>query len=222
LTINEDDFVFKLPESITFEEGTFFEPLSACTHAVLEHSGIKPADIVMISGPGSMGLSVMQVVKALGAVVILVGTSIDKKRLELGKKLGADFIINVNEENQEKLVMELTHGKGADVVMECSGSQSAVNSGIKLLKSEGTYTQVGLFTKPVNMDLDSVVYRKLKIESSIGFIRESWERSIELVRIGKINVKDLISHKLPLTDWKSGFEICENKNGLKVLLTPVD
>lgn len=220
LTVNENDFVFSLPENISFEEGAFFEPLSACTHAVLDHSGIMPTDIVLVSGPGSIGLCAMQIAKVSGAVVIVAGTSVDKNRLALAKQLGADYVVNVQETNLEKYVMDLTGGRYLDDVLECSGSQSALTSGLKLLKREGTFTQIGLFTKPVELDLDSIVYRQIKFENSIGFVKSSWVRSIELVRTGKVNVKSLISHKLPLADWRRGFEVCENKEGLKVVIIP--
>jgi L-iditol 2-dehydrogenase len=220
LVIEEDDHIYKLPDTLSFEEGALFELLSGCVYAVLYLSGITPMDVVLITGPGPIGLCTMQASKAMGAIVIITGTSIDNNRLKLAKELGADYIVNVEGEDPEEFIRSLTDDQEVDAVLECSGSQSAVDLGIKVIKPGKKITQIGLFGKRVSIDLDRVVYRDLRIVSAIVFTRDSWLKSIALVSQKKINLKKLISHKLPLSEWKRGFEICEKKEGFKVLLSP--
>ncbi|HUV08305.1 MAG TPA: zinc-binding dehydrogenase [Spirochaetia bacterium] len=220
LVTSEDRFLFHLPDSLSFEEGALFEPLSACTHAVVDASGITPMDLALVTGPGSIGLCAMQVAKACGAVVAITGTAKDKERLALAEKLGAELAINIDEQDPVKLIDELSQHQGVDAVIECSGAQAAVDLGLKLIKNGKIYTQVGLSGKPYSVDLDHVVYNRLTIASSIGFRQESWSASIGLVERGIVNVKDIISHRFSLEDWEEGFRICENREGLKVLIIP--
>jgi L-iditol 2-dehydrogenase len=220
LVTSENRFLFHLPDSLSFEEGALFEPLSACTHAVVDASGITPMDTALVTGPGSIGLCAMQVVRACGAIVAITGTAKDKERLALAEKLGAELAINIDEQDPVKLINELTRNQGLDAVIECSGAQAAVDLGLKLLKGGKIYTQVGLSGKPYSVDLDHVVYNRLTIASSIGFRQESWSASIGLVERGIVNVKDIISHSFSLEEWEQGFRICEHREGLKVLIIP--
>jgi len=220
LVTSENRFLFHLPDSLSFEEGALFEPLSACTHAVVDSSGVTPMDVALVTGPGSIGLCAMQVAKACGAVVVITGTAKDKERLALAEKLGADLAVNIDEQDPVELINEFIHNRGLDAVIECSGSQAAVDLGLKLIKNGKIYTQVGLFGKPVSVNLDHVVYNRLTLASSIGFRQESWYASIGLVERGTVNVRDIISHRFSLEDWEQGFRICENREGLKVLIIP--
>jgi L-iditol 2-dehydrogenase len=220
LTIGDDQFVFKLPDSITFEEGAFFEPLSCVTQAVVDYSRIRPMDVVLVTGPGSVGLCAMQVAGAAGATVIVAGAAADAHRLELAKTLGADFAATSEDGNLQKRVMELTDGRGVDSVLECSGAEAAINMALKQIKPQGTYVQIGLACKRISIDLDTIVYKQIVLRGNIGFVRGSWTRSIELVRTGKVNVAKLVSHTLLLSEWEQAFELCRNRKGCKILIIP--
>jgi L-iditol 2-dehydrogenase len=220
LVTHEDRFLFHLPDNLSFEEGALFEPLSACTHAVVDASGISPMDTALVTGPGSIGLCTMQVARACGAVMVITGTAKDKQRLAVAKRLGAELTVNIDEQDPLELIHELTGTRTVDAVLECSGSQAAVDLGLRLLKQGRIYTQVGLFGRPVTVDLDAVVYNRLTIASSIGYRQESWRASIGLVQRGTVNVKDIVSHSLPLQEWERGFQMCEEREGLKILLIP--
>ena len=118
------------------------------------------------------------------------------------------------------MVEKVTDKKGVDTVIECSGSQNALDSGIALLKTAGQLTQVGIFSKPPSIDLVRVVYHNQKIVGSIAFDKETWYRCIKLLSSEKVNTKKLVSHQFPLDEWKRAFEVTHRQEGFRVLLIP--
>ena len=221
-TVVPQQRIHLLPDSVDFVSGAMIEPLACVTHAIYDLCEILAADIVLVSGPGAIGLMAALVAKAQGAIVILSGINIDKSRLELAKKLGIDYTINVQTENLNELVMTLTHGKGADVVLECSGSEAGTNTGLSLCKKRGYFVQIGLGGKPITFDIETVCYREIRMSGSLGSRFSSWNRAINMLAAGKIDLRPLVSHTMSIMEWEKAFELFENKQGCKLMLTPVD
>jgi len=214
--------VHSLPVNVSFTAGALCEPLACCVNGVTEKTVISPGDVVIISGPGAIGLLSLQLAKAEGASVILCGTKLDGKRLELGRELGADVTVNVQEQDPSKVISELTHGAGPDVFIECSGSSEAVRMGFHLVRRGGRFTQIGLTGHAFELDFDTVAYKEMTIRGSLGQRWTSWRRGLKLLAEGLVKTEPLVSDILPLTEWKIGFTKMERKDGLKVILTPVD
>jgi len=194
--------------------------LACCIHAISKSAEICAGDIVVISGPGPIGLLALQVAKAEGAFTIVCGTSGDEERLAVAKKVGADIAINVQEKDPLRIVREVSEGYGADVVVECAGVASSANQCLRLVRKGGEFVQMGLFGKPIQIDLEQIVYKELKMIGSFSHIPSCWEEAIRLLQQKKIMLKPLISDRLPLNQWKIGFEKTEKHQGLKVLLYP--
>jgi L-iditol 2-dehydrogenase len=215
--------IHRLPDQVNFIAGALCEPLACVTHAVMELTTIKAGDVVLVSGPGAIGLLALQVAKAEGAIVVVSGTNSGSfDRLALAKKLGADYTINVTEQDLFVFIHELTAGQGADVVLECSGSPRAANDGLVLTRKFGQFTQIGLFGKSVQIDFEKICFRELKVTGSLGSTWTSWQKAIQLIASDKVNVEVLVSDVLPITEWESAFNKFETKEGLKLVLTPVD
>ncbi len=210
----------RLPENIDFFEGALTEPLACCIHGILELTGISAGNLVVVSGPGAIGLLSMQLAKAEGGRVIVIGTSSDKERLKRARELGADLTLILDKDDVIQQVRDLTEGYGADVVLECSGASPAVDMGLDLVRKQGKYTQIGLFGRLVQTDFEKIVYKEIKVTGSLSQRWTSWKRALLLMAEGKIKVKPLISHVFPLSDWKQGFEMLESKKSLKVILEP--
>ncbi|MDK2799254.1 MAG: L-iditol 2-dehydrogenase [Clostridiales bacterium] len=221
-TVVPQERVHALPDNVDFVSGALLEPLACITHAVLELTTITVGDVVLVVGPGAIGLATLQVAKAQGATVVVSGTSVDKERLEMAKKLGADYTINVMEEDLQKFIFELTKGRGVDVVFECSGVARAADDALKVIKKQGQFTQIGLFSKPITIDFEKICYKELKVTGSLGSRWTSWEKAIQLLESGKVQTKPLVSHQMPITEWEKAFKMFENKEGLKLVLTPVE
>lgn len=212
--------VHRLPESVSLRAGAMLEPLACVTHAAIDLTSIQPEDRVLVSGPGAIGLLALQVARSCGARVIVSGTDVDQQRLAIASELGADHVVDVTREDLAALVTEQTDGQGVDVVLECAGSASAVDAGLQLIRKQGQFTQIGLFGGPVQLNFEKICFKELRVTGSLGSKRSSWEEAIRLVAVGEVQTEPLISHELPLSDWKKAFDLFESKGGLKLLLRP--
>ncbi len=214
--------IHHLPDQIDFEAGALTEPLACVVHAVTSTPTVTPGDVAVIAGPGAIGLLTLQVVKAAGATVIVLGTNRDQHRLALARELGADHIVNVQQDDPKTLVADLTEGGfGADVVYECSGAGPAAAQLLTLVRRRGRYVQVGLFGKPVAWDLDQLCYKELTATGSNASVPSAWQRAIQLMAEGKVRTKPLISHIFDVIDWEKAFATFEDQSGIKALLRPV-
>ena len=221
-TVTPQDRLHLLPESIDFVTAAMIEPMACVSHAIYDLSVINAADVVLVTGPGAIGLMAALIAKAEGAIVVMSGTDADVKRLEEARSLGIDHTINIQNEDLEKLVMELTNGDGAAVVIECAGNAAAANQGMALCKKRGYFVQIGLNNKPVTFNLDTICFRELKFSGSLGSTKAAWRRSIALLASKKVNIRPLATHVMPVTDWKKAFEMFERKEGGKLIFTPAE
>ncbi|RLI01575.1 alcohol dehydrogenase [Candidatus Bathyarchaeota archaeon] len=212
--------VHKLPDNVSFLAGALCEPLACCVNGVIEKTRILPGDVVVIAGPGPIGLLSLQIAKSQGATVVLCGLSQDEKRLKLGEELGADLIINVEEEDPFQTVLKMTNGAGADVFLECSGSPNAVRMGFQLVRRMGQYTQLGLTGRPFSLDFDLVAYKEIIVRGMLGQRWTSWNRGLKMLSKGLVKTEPLISDVLPLSQWEIGFQKFRRKEGIKVILKP--
>ena len=209
-----------IPENVDMLSAALTEPMACAVHGVIERSRIHSGDVVIVSGPGPIGLFSMQIAKSMGAIVIVAGISMDKKRLEIAKKLGADYALDIQKEDVNHLVNTLTNKEGADVVLECSGAEPAVDQGIHLLKKCGIFTQIGLHGKPIKIDFEKICFKELDVYGSLSQTNFAYKRTLTLLSEKKVNSKALVTHIFPLEEWEKGFKIAEQKEGLKVILKP--
>jgi L-iditol 2-dehydrogenase len=214
--------VHKLPDNVDYILGALSEPLSCCVHGVVEKTHVSMGDLVAITGPGAIGLLSLQLAKASGARVAILGISKDEHRLNLARELGADVVVNIEQTDPREAIYELSGGIGADIVIECSGVAAAVDLGFDLVKKTGQYTQVGVFGKPVEIDFEKVIWKELQVQGMFGHKWTTWKRALEIMRQAKVNLKSLVSDVMPLTQWEEAFRMQQEKKGLKIILTPID
>lgn len=212
--------VYRIPGSVSFEEGALSEPMVCAVHAVLDQTKVGAGDVVLVSGPGAMGLIAAQAVIAEGGRVILTGTSADAERFKTARNLGIEQVVDVIKEDVPAIVAEASGGDGADVFIECSGAAAAVEMGLKLIRKRGRYTQLGLFGKKVPVDLDALVVKEIALSGSMSHTRNAWKRGLALVGEGKIRLAPLIGPVYDLADWEKGFRDFEERRGIKILLRP--
>jgi len=208
--------IFKIPPNVSDISAAMSEPLACVCHAVYDLCRIVPQDVVLVTGPGAIGIMAMQVAKAHGAKVIISGTNADAPRLALAKELGADFAVNIEKENLDKVVMANTMGYGADVVLECAGSVAAINNALNLIKKRGYFTQIGLPSGKISFDISKIAFKELRFTGSLGSRKSSWEQSLKLQQEGKVRLEPLADTILPLSQWQEAFRRFEAKEGCKI------
>jgi L-iditol 2-dehydrogenase len=211
--------VHPLPAGVDLLAGALTEPLACCVHA-LELTRIEPGDVAVVAGPGAIGLLMMQVAKAAGAVVVVLGTAVDEARLALAQTLGADVVLNIQAVDSQKQLQAMTNGRGADIVFECSGAGASARHCLNLVRRQGRYAQVGLFGRPVEWDLEQVCFKELAVSGSFATVPSAWRKALALLAAGLVQTRPLISETLPLRDWQAAFDRFERRDGVKMVLTP--
>lgn len=214
--------IHRLPDNVDFHAGALTEPLACVVHGVLTTPTVSPGDIAVIAGPGAIGLLALQVVKAAGATVVMLGTSADAHRLDLARQLGADYTVDVQQQDVRQLIADITpEGLGADVVYECSGASPAAAQLLELVRRRGRFVQIGLFGKAIAWDMDQVCFRELIVTGSNASVPSAWIRALQLLENGQVQTKPLITDIYDVTAWEEAFTAFENKAGIKMLLKPV-
>jgi L-iditol 2-dehydrogenase len=216
------DGLYRLPDHVSFQEGALCEPLSCAIHAVMERSSIEPGNTVLVTGPGPIGLLVLQVAKTVGAAVVISGTQRDEERLKIAKRLAADHCVQVDQQNPHPLIYELTGGMGVDVAYECSGAMGALSDCFQGVRKGGEIVQVGLFGRSIEMNYDDVTFKEVQVKGSFTHNRRTWEKAMELLRDRKVDLISLVSGEFPLDQWEEAFRLFEKGMGLKYLLYPID
>jgi len=214
------DQLFRLDDALADEEGALVEPLAAAVHAVTERTEVNPGDIVLISGPGPIGLLCLQVLVHLGIRTIVAGTTPDARRLQLARELGAIRTVDVQQENLAEVLRDATAGKGVDVAFEVSGAANSARACLDVLGPFGRYTQVGHFGRDITVPFDHIAFRQLRVTGSVGYTARTWEHTMKLLSAG-LRPSQIVTHRLPLSRWREGFDLFERKEALKVLLNPL-
>lgn len=220
--------IYVYPDGFCLDHACVTEPVVAIVHAMQERSEVKAGDFVVIVGPGPMGLLGVQFAKLRGArAVALIGLKADEDRLAIGKKVGADYIL-YSEESPEKTIMELTNGRGADFVLECSASATGVQHAIDCARrapegpgGKGVIAFISLWGEPITINADAISLYQLTINGAWSWNgRESWERAVDLVSRGVFDLDSLITSRYDLDDWEKAFENLRNKSDVKALIYP--
>ncbi len=188
--------IYILPPDFDLSIAAFAEPLSCCLRG-MQHGQIKHSENVIIIGGGSIGLLFVQLVKLAGVSKILLIEPVEFKR-DLALKLGADYVLDPNEDNFVETIFDMTKKK-IDVIIECVGSKKTVELSIKLA-SKGTRIVIfGLAPKDQNIEinLQDLFQNELKIFSSL-LNPFTFENAVKLLINKKIEIKKLISEKFSL------------------------
>jgi len=218
--------VFEVPGNVSYEEGTFAEPLADCIHAVKEQAEAKAGDTVAIIGAGPMGLQLLMVAKWIGATAIV--SEVLEKRREYAEKFGADFLINPTEEDPVEAVKKMTRGEGADSVIVSIGHPTAIRQGLGMVKKRGRVVLFGGAPEGTIVELDPNIihYGEILLTGSywVG-VRpyhnvELYKKAVDLISSQKVPVNKLITHRFALDEIHEAFRVQESGEGLKAVIIP--
>ena len=213
--------VFHLPNEIPLEEGSIIaDAISTPYHAVKNRAEVRLGDSVVVLGCGGVGVNVVQVAAACGGIVIAVDVS--DKKLEWAKKLGATYAINPTKvENLGKEVKKLTGG-GADIAIEAIGRAQTIEIAFSTLRKGGRLVVVGYTNEEIKLSAAKIMYFEMEVRGSLGCRPVDYPKLIELCRIGKIKVKELVTQKFKLEQINDAFDLLRNhdENALRSIVVP--
>lgn len=216
------DQLFRIPESFSLEEAAISEPFAAAVQAVTEISHVRPGDFALISGPGPIGLLCLKLLASQGVRTIVAGADGDDQRLEAAARFGAARVVNVAVKNIDDAVAEFTAGGGVDVAFECAGAAASIRTCLQALRPLGQHVQVAICGRSIEFPIDLVFYKQLTLSGSVCYTENTWARMMRIFAGGRLRLDDLISHKLPISDWTEAFQLCSSKKALKVVMYPID
>lgn len=206
----------RLPEALTFEEGTAADPLASVYHGMRM---IGPLDgaTVAVFGTGAMGLYAVQLARHLGAWRILaVGRR--EAPLRLAVELGADKGISMQQENPVEAIQSWTGGLGASVVIEATGAPGVFPQVIEAAARGGRVLILGVFHEPIQMNAGLVVRKELQIWGSLCYTWDEYEYSLHL--LAERRIRPLITHEFPLSKMEQALTLLHRREALKVVIRP--
>jgi len=214
------DQAYRIPEGFSLEEAALSEPFAAAVQAVTEVTKVRIGETALISGPGPIGLLCLKLLVAEGVKTIVAGAAGDADRLASAREIGAAAVVNTGERNLGDVVREETGGVGVDVALECAGHPNSVSNCLDALRPMGRYTQVAICGREIQFPIDRIFYKQLTVAGSVCYTTRTWDRVMNIYAQGRLRLRDMITAKLPLSDWRAGFDLCVQKKALKVLLYP--
>lgn len=220
--LSHESVTHKFPERVAFEEAAFTEPL-ACALNGFESLNKRPGGTVVVIGSGPMGLLHMQLAKNAGGAKVIISDLIDN-RLKVAKELGAHVTVNPKKEDIAEVIKAETDGLGADNVVVTIASPAVMEEALKLVRKGGTVNYfAGVHSdEPVYVKVDPNIihYGEVILTGSFDKTPDQFKRALDLIVNGTINVKPLVSHKLPITKLMEGLDIVDQRKGLKVMIYP--
>ncbi len=211
--------VFKIPEGVSCEEAALVEPLSCCLNGS-ENTGTKKGDSVLIIGAGPIGLFHLQLAKLLGAKVLMA--EMNAERCAVARRLGADCCFDPSKEDLASVVMQQTANEGIDKVIMAVGVARLVGPLLNLLKRGGVLNLFAGFSHDDKVELDPNVihYKELKVVGSSASSTKDFRKALALVAQGKINLKEMITHRYGLDEIRTALDTVRAGQGLKVVVKP--
>jgi L-iditol 2-dehydrogenase len=211
--------VFRMPDSLPFEHAAMIEPVSVAVHAV----GITPirlGDTAVVVGSGMIGALTIQAARLAGCARI-IAVDLEEHKLDLARQAGADDAINPGTTDPVQYVLDATGGRGADVAFEAVGATEPIRTAILSVRKGGTVTLIGNVRPNIDLPLQSVVTREIRLQGSCASSGE-YPECIALMSRGSINVAPFLTARAPLEEGPRWFERLygHEPNLMKVVLEP--
>jgi L-iditol 2-dehydrogenase len=218
-----EKLLHRIPDDMTWDQAAVVEPTANAVTDLIERTGVMAGDFVVVQGPGPIGLMAAMVARAAGArEVAVIGAPGDAAmRLAKARELGFEKTINIGEADPVEAVLDMTGGRGADVVVECSGAPKAIPVTVDLVRKMGKICVIGLTgNRDVALPWDKFSFKVAEVVFNLSTRYTAWDRSISLIHSGAVPAEKLITHREPIENWRQVFDDVENLRALKALLIP--
>jgi (R,R)-butanediol dehydrogenase/meso-butanediol dehydrogenase/diacetyl reductase len=212
--------LYHLPDSMTYEQGALVEPLAVGLHAV-RRAPVIAGDNVVVIGAGTIGLAALQCARVGGAKQVIV-LEMAKARKEFAQKLGATVVIDPSEKDPVEEVFRLTNGIGADVTIECVGSEKTGPLSVACTRRRGIAVPVGIFERPSNLHFNDLVFTEREIKGALAYTGD-FSPVISMIDDGRLDAETMITGKIGLEDIVAqGFdELVNHKDtNIKIIVSP--
>lgn len=211
--------LYRVPDSVSFNQAAMMEPISVCLHA-LNLTPVQFHDSALVVGSGMIGLFMVQILRAAGCSQI-IAIDLEDRKLDLAKRLGATSALNPGRDDILTSVRALTDGRGADVAFEAVGITATVKTAVESVRKGGMVTLIGNISPFIELPLQSVVTRQIRLQGSCGICGE-YPAALSMIEKGLLNVDELISATAPLADGAEWFHRLHKQGNdlMKVILNP--
>ncbi|KEQ94283.1 hypothetical protein AUEXF2481DRAFT_264571 [Aureobasidium subglaciale EXF-2481] len=211
------DYCYKIPDSMNMEEAAMVEPTAVAVQ-IAKVADLRANQTVLVFGCGPIGVLCQAVAKAYGARKV-IGVDVVKSRLDFAKSYGADAVylppkpdqgvdpVEHSEEIATMIKQEFGLGEGADVVLECTGAEPCIQTGVFATKKGGTYVQAGMGKENVLFPITTACIRALVIKGSIRYTKGCYPDAVHLIATGKIDAKRLITNRFKFEEAEKAFEL---------------
>ncbi|MBY8977932.1 zinc-binding dehydrogenase [Rhodobacteraceae bacterium NNCM2] len=221
--VNNINTVIAVPDDMTDEEATLVVTAGTSMYGMTELGGLVAGESVVVSGPGPIGLLAVAVAKALGASpVILTGTR--DARLEIGRKLGADHVINVRDTEPVAAVKEIVGPKGADYVVECAGNEQSINDAIRMTNRGGKICLAAFPHEPARIDLPYAVQNNIYFYGIRGEGKSATHRAMAMMAAKRFDASLIHTHTFALEDLPTALRYAKDRveDAIKVVVKTRD
>jgi len=206
---------FKLPDTVGDDIASFLDPLGNAVHTALSFDLV--GEDVLITGAGPIGIMAAAIAKHVGARFVVV-TDVNEYRLELARKMGATLAVNTQQTSLDAVMKQLGMKEGFDVGLEVSGYPAAFNDMLAHMNHGGSIALLGLLPKDTGINWDHVIFKGLVVKGIYGReMFETWYKMISMLQSG-LDVKPVLTHQFPYTEFQKGFDILRTGQAGKVVL----
>jgi len=207
--------VFKLPESVSDEIASIMDPFGNATHTALSFNMV--GEDVLITGAGPIGIMAVAIARHVGARHIVI-TDVNPYRLKLAEQMGATRAVDVRSENLDDVMKSLHTEEGFDVGLEMSGVPSAFRELLRTMHHGGSVALLGIMPKDTGISWDEIIFKGLMMKGVYGReMFETWYKMVAMLQSG-LDIKPIITHRLPVSEFNLGFETMASGHSGKVIL----
>lgn len=211
--------VFRLPDDVPLVEGSVIaDAVTTPFHAVVRRGKVQPGDWVVVFGCGGVGLSLVQIAAAAGARVIAV--DVKDNKLDTARRFGASAVFNAaGTAKLDKEIRGLSHG-GVDVAFEAVGTAATQEMALNCLRTGARLVLVGYSPETLPLNAGRVMFREIEVVGSLGCRPVDYPRAIELVRQGRVRLRELVTHRFPLAQIHEALDTLRGGDAIRVVVTP--
>ncbi len=211
-----------IPDNMTFDEAAIMDPASNGYHTVVQQGALMPGESMGVVGVGPLGLGAIASARAMGAVDVfaIVRKTTSKLHRDLALKMGATRILESETDDIEAISKAATDGEGLALIVETAGANALFPVLTASLRYGGRMVYVGYDWNVLNSTLNRVIVKSLQLIGHTGYTPIAWHNVMRMISAGIIDIKQMITHTLPLSEFEEGVRLMKAREAVKVIFHP--